>query len=83
MRGPDLVALTTGEVSLLRVFARSPGATISRQDLAERSGGDPGPSAGRAIDVQITRLRRKIEADPKNPRHLQTVWGEGYVLWID
>ncbi len=73
------VALTSGEVQLLRIFAASPGVTIGRLDLAQRSGS----GEGRAIDVQITRLRRKIEDEPKNPRHLQTVWGEGYVLWAD
>ncbi len=73
------VALTSGEAMLLRIFAANPGATISRADLAQKTGG----GEGRAIDVQITRLRRKIEDEPKNPRYLQTVWGEGYVLWAD
>jgi two-component system phosphate regulon response regulator OmpR len=73
------VALTSGEAMLLRLFAANPGATISRADLAQKTGG----GEGRAIDVQITRLRRKIEDEPKNPRYLQTVWGEGYVLWAD
>jgi two-component system phosphate regulon response regulator OmpR len=78
-RDGELVPLTTGEATLLRVFARSPGVTISRADLTRETGS----AEGRAIDVQVTRLRRKIEADPKNPRYLQTVWGEGYVLWPD
>lgn len=73
------VALTSGEAALLKVLARNPGATISRAALAEQTGG----GEGRAVDVQITRLRRKIERDQKNPRHLQTIWGEGYVLWTD
>lgn len=73
------VPLTSGEAALLKVLARNPGATISRAALAEQTGG----GEGRAVDVQITRLRRKIERDPKNPRHLQTIWGEGYVLWTD
>ncbi|MFC3229637.1 response regulator [Marinibaculum pumilum] len=73
------LGLTSSEVALLRIFTASPGLTISRAELAERTG----TSEGRAIDVQITRLRRKIEADPKNPRFLQTVWGEGYVFWAD
>jgi len=73
------VSLTSGEAALLKVLARNPGATISRAALAEQTGG----GEGRAIDVQITRLRRKIERDPKTPRHLQTIWGEGYVLWTD
>jgi len=78
-RGTQAVALTSSEVALLRIFASSPGVTISRGELAERTGS----GAGRATDVQITRLRRKIEEDPKNPRFLQTVWGEGYVFWTD
>ncbi|HEX6958229.1 MAG TPA: response regulator [Ferrovibrio sp.] len=78
-RGNDIVPLTTGEAQLLRILARSPGTTVSRAALAEPgSGGE-----SRAVDVQITRLRRKIEADPRNPRYLQTVWGEGYVLWAE
>ncbi|HJN03917.1 MAG TPA: response regulator [Alphaproteobacteria bacterium] len=70
------VRLTSAEASLLTIFARKPGATISRLELCERSGG----VNERSIDVQVTRLRRKIEPDPKAPRYLQTVWGEGYIL---
>lgn len=72
------IALTSGEQQLLSIFARTPGVPISRAELARRGGGE-----GRAVDVQITRLRRKIEPDPKVPRYLQTVWGEGYILRID
>jgi len=78
-QGDTFVPLTTGEAALLRVLARNPGATVSRSALAAQTGA----GEGRATDVQVTRLRRKIEADPKNPRYLQTVWGEGYVLWTD
>lgn len=77
--GGEAVALTSSEVALLRIFASSPGVTISRAELADRTGS----GAGRATDVQVTRLRRKIEDDAKNPRFLQTVWGEGYVFWAD
>ena len=73
------VRLTSSEVALLRVFCRNPGSTIGRADLLAQTGA----SNIRAVDVQITRLRRKIEADPRLPRHLQTVWGRGYVLWPD
>ncbi len=73
------VKLTSGEVALLRLFAERPGQTVSRHQLSQQSGG----ASERAVDVQITRLRRKIEPDPRNPRYLQTVWGEGYVLWPD
>lgn len=87
-RGDEIVALTTGEAGLLRVLARRPGVTVPRGDLADGSGGLAGTanasaSESRAVDVQITRLRRKIEEDPRNPRFLQTVWGEGYVLWAE
>lgn len=77
------VRLTSTEAELLRVFARHPRTVLSRTDIV-RLGAGAGESVGeRAIDVHIARLRRKIEADPKNPRTLQTVWGEGYVLWPD
>jgi two-component system phosphate regulon response regulator OmpR len=74
-RGEDLVSLTGREANLLRVFALQPGVTLSRFKLSQQSG-----AGERTIDVQVTRLRRKIEDDPRTPRFLQTVWGEGYVL---
>ncbi len=92
-RGEEIVALTTGEAALLRVLARRPGSTVPRAALAADGGGNmaiggnanaaASASESRAVDVQITRLRRKIEDDPRNPRFLQTVWGEGYVLWAE
>lgn len=72
--------LTTAEASLLSVLSETPGEIMSREILTDRcmiDGGD------RAIDVQVTRLRRKIEPDPKTPRYLQTVRGRGYVLRPD
>ena len=80
LRGDEPVRLTTAESDLLRVFAANPGETMSRYALSERLGGD---ASRRAIDVQIARLRRKIEPEPQNPRYLQTVWGRGYVLHAD
>jgi two-component system phosphate regulon response regulator OmpR len=78
-RGEESVPLTTGETQLLRILARAPGQTVPRAALA-----DPNtPGESRAVDVQITRLRRKIEPDPRSPKFLQTVWGEGYVLWTE
>lgn len=78
LSGPDgPVRLTSAEIDMLRIFARNPGKTVDRTELLERSGA----TSLRAVDVQITRLRRKIESDPKEPRYLQTVWGRGYVLW--
>lgn len=72
------VRLTGAETGLLAVFAARPNQTLSRAALAEILGMDE--SGERAIDVQVTRLRRKIEADPREPRFLQTVRGRGYVL---
>jgi two-component system phosphate regulon response regulator OmpR len=71
--------LTDGETALLTLFAEKPGVVISRLELAERTGA----RQERSIDVQITRLRRKLEEDPKSPRYLKTVRGRGYVLWPD
>ncbi len=86
--GEEPVRLTATESQLMRIFAASPGAPVGRAKLVEdlgRSGGKDGGSAAqeRAVDVQITRLRRKLEADPKQPRYLQTVRGAGYMLAPD
>jgi len=75
-RGEKTVRLTERERDLLRQFAERPGTPISRLDLAKQ--GTDGSE--RAVDVQINRLRRKIEADPGNPVYLQTVRGKGYIL---
>jgi two-component system phosphate regulon response regulator OmpR len=80
------VRLTATESALMRIFAAAPGEAISRGRLVEDLGRDKmqGEHAQeRAVDVQITRLRRKIEADPKQPRYLQTVRGAGYMLSPD
>jgi two-component system, OmpR family, phosphate regulon response regulator OmpR len=79
-RGEAPVRLTATEVALMRVFAAAPGVAISRGQLA---GEGVDAAQERAVDVQITRLRRKIEEDPKAPRYLQTVRGEGYMLQPD
>ena len=73
------VKLTEAEVALLRQLARTPDEPVERLELA-RGSVDP---SGRAVDVQVKRLRRKIEADPKAPRYLQTVRGIGYRLAPD
>jgi len=75
-RAGEPVRLTEGEAALLRRLARTPHQPVER---AELDGGDA-EGAGRAVDVAVTRLRKKIEADPKNPRFLQTVRGRGYML---
>lgn len=75
--GDRQIRLTTREVQLLRIFAANPGKALSRLDLCDNE------AAERSIDVQINRLRRKLESDPKNPLYLQTVRGEGYALMPD
>ncbi len=82
-RGEDLVRLTSTEIQLMKIFAAKPGAALSRTQLVEELGRDRGQSQERAVDVQITRLRRKLEDNPKQPRYLQTVRGAGYMLAPD
>jgi len=73
----ELIRLAPGEVTLLSTFAQRPGDPISRDELSDMVGT---PGNLRSIDVQVARLRRKIEDDPRFPRYLQTVRGIGYVL---
>jgi two-component system phosphate regulon response regulator OmpR len=73
------VRLTEGEAQLLRQLAAAAHAPVERMELARQSA----DATGRAVDIQVTRLRRKIEDDPKNPRYLQTVRGVGYMLVPD
>ncbi len=79
LSGPDgMVHLTGGEAALLGLLGRTPGEVLSREAIGQSLGMDE--AGERAIDVQVTRLRRKIEADPREPRFLHTVRGRGYVL---
>lgn len=73
------IALTESETTLLEFMFERAGQTVDRYDLADGLGLD---SSERTIDVQITRLRKKIEQDPKSPRYLQTVRGKGYILRV-
>ena len=82
-RGQELVRLTGTESQLMKIFCASAGEVVGRADLVEKLGRDTGQAQERAVDVQITRLRRKIEEDPKRPRYLQTVRGAGYMLAPD
>lgn len=77
--GETLVRLTEAEAQLLQRLALNANAPIERMDLASQAS----DAAGRAVDVQVTRLRRKIEADPKTPRYLLTARGVGYMLAPD
>ena len=81
--GEDQIRLTATESQLMRVFAASAGEPISRAHLVSEMGRGADLAQDRAIDVQITRLRRKIEVNPKEPRYLQTVRGSGYMLIAD
>ena len=72
------IRLTGGEAALLMALARKPNEVLTREDIAAALGMDD--SGERAIDVQVVRLRRKIEADPREPRFLHTVRGRGYIL---
>jgi two-component system phosphate regulon response regulator OmpR len=83
-RGEDHIYLTTAEQALLAALIKRRGQTTSREQLQGMiSGNAIDPAASRSIDVQVTRLRRKFEQDPKQPRYLQTVRGQGYVLYTD
>ncbi len=79
LRGETAVRLTEAEARLLRRLASDAHAPVDRLDLARETA----DASGRAVDVQVTRLRRKIEADPKAPRYLRTVRGVGYMLAPD
>lgn len=74
-RDGEPVKLTTRERDMLRLLAQAPGQTFTREELAE-----VGDGGARSVDVQVNRLRRKLEPDPKHPIYLQTVRGEGYAL---
>jgi len=82
-RGQDLIRLTSTEAALMRIFSAQPGTPMSRDKLVGDMPREDSAGQERAVDVQITRLRRKIEDDPKSPRYLQTVRGEGYMLQTD
>jgi two-component system phosphate regulon response regulator OmpR len=79
-RGGERRPLTEVEHTLLRALAGRKGEVVSREELAKLCSLD---AAERTIDVQITRLRKKVEEDSKTPRYIQTVRGKGYVLWAD
>ncbi len=74
-----LKKINNSEKKVLIEMLANPGTTYSREDIGKISG----ISQERSIDVMITRLRQKIELDPKNPKYLQTIRGSGYVLWIE
>jgi len=77
-RGDERVELTTLEFDLLHFLASRPGRVFSREALMEQVWGEDRVVDGRSIDSLISRLRRKLEPDPPNPKYIQTVWGAGY-----
>jgi two-component system, OmpR family, phosphate regulon response regulator OmpR len=78
-QGDDIIRITERERDMLRLLVENPGEAVSREAL----GGGGGAANERTVDVQVNRLRRKIETDPANPLHLQTVRGFGYKLAIE
>jgi len=74
------VPLTSGEFTLLRIFIEHPNQVLSRDQLITLVKGYERDAFDRSIDVRVTRLRRKIEANPESPIYLRTVWGEGYLF---
>ena len=77
------VSLTTGEFSVLKVLVQHPRQPLSRDKLMELARGREYEVFDRSIDVQISRLRKIVEDDPSHPKHIQTVWGFGYVFVPD
>ena len=82
-RGDDTLTITTGEFSLLKVLVTHPRQPLAREKLMMLARGRDHEVFDRAIDVQISRLRKLLEADPGSPRYIQTVWGFGYVFVPD
>ncbi len=82
-RAGTSVSLTTGEFGLLKVLLAHPRVPLSRDKLMELARGREYEVFDRAIDVQISRLRKLVESDPAHPLHIQTVWGFGYVFVPD
>jgi DNA-binding response OmpR family regulator len=79
-RDGEEVALTAGDLALLRVFAEHANSVLSRDKLLDLLKGYERSPFDRSVDVRVTRLRRKIEEDPASPRYIRTVWGVGYVF---
>jgi len=82
-RGDELLPLTTGEFAVLKVLLQHPRQPLSRDKLMTLARGREQGPFDRAIDVQVSRLRKLLETDPAQPRYLQTVWGFGYVFVPD
>ena len=77
------VPMTSGEFSLLAAFVRFAHRPLTRERLLELARGPGSSTDSRSMDVQVSRLRKLVESDPTRPRHIQTVWGYGYVFIPD
>ncbi len=82
-RGDELLPLTTGEFAVLKALLQNPRQPLSRDRLMTLARGREQGPFDRAIDVQVSRLRKLVEPEPATPRYLQTVWGFGYVFIPD
>ena len=85
LAGPDGIAipLSSGEHKLLMAFLERPKMALSREQLLDLTKGRDAEVFDRSIDNQVSRLRRKIEKDPRSPRYIKTVWGGGYMFTTD
>ncbi|SER07844.1 two-component system, OmpR family, phosphate regulon response regulator OmpR [Solimonas aquatica] len=83
LRGGELVRITTREFQLLEALVLHARRVLSRDELMTLISGRPSEALSRSIDIQISRLRQLLEADPASPRYIQTVWGRGYMFVPD
>ncbi len=74
----ETIELTSAEFRLIKILASNPGKVFTRERLMDLVSGRDFDGVDRSIDVHISRLRNKIERDPRNPRWIKTVWGTGY-----
>ena len=81
--GDIVVPLSTGEFDLLKIFVERPQRVLSRDQLLDLTRGRDATVFDRSVDTQVSRLRRKIETDSRNPQFIKTVWGGGYVFAVD
>lgn len=77
------VSLTAGEFSLLHIFVTHPNRVLSRDQLMDLMKGYDRSPFDRSIDIRVTRLRKKIESDPKDPQYIRTIWGTGYLFSLE
>jgi two-component system OmpR family response regulator len=77
------IALSSGEFSLLQALLERPKIALTRNQLLDLTKGRDAELFDRSIDNHVSRLRKKIEPDPKNPRYIKTVWGGGYMMAVE